>query len=539
MKYPIGIQSFDQIINEGYLYIDKTKLIYDLVHNGKIYFLSRPRRFGKSLLVSTLECYFQGRKDLFTGLAIDGLETEWKEYPVFRIDFNGKNFTEGGELEKTLTGFVETQEAIYGKDPFYETLGDRFSYVLKAAHERTGRRAVVLIDEYDKPLLDVLDTGLETIIGGQKRKVEDWNREVLKGFYSVFKAADEHLQFVLLTGVTKFSQVSVFSGFNQPDDISLSARYDTLLGVTEEELHTIFKEQIKQMASEYDFSNEEMKAKLKRQFDGYHFSRRLIGVYNPFSVLRAFNEMWIDDYWFKTGSPTYLVRLLAHCNENINELVGRYYTPQDFDDYKADVERPLPMIYQSGYLTIKKYKRLTNSYLLDFPNDEVRRGFVTLLTSSYLKPKESPGSWVLQVIDAMESGELEQIRNLFTSFLASIPYSQRRKDDEREKERYFQYTFYLILRMISSYTIFTEKEQSEGRVDCIIETSNDVYIFEFKLDGSAEAAIYQIKDKGYAREYEASCKRVHLIGCDFSSKTGTIDGWKVISGNNEDGEPCQ
>ncbi len=539
MKYPIGIQSFDQIINEGYLYIDKTKLIYDLVNNGKIYFLSRPRRFGKSLLVSTLECYFQGKKDLFKGLAIDGLETEWKEYPVFRIDFNGKNFTEGSELEKTLTGFVETQEAIYGKDPFYDTLGDRFCHVLKAAHEKTGQRAVVLIDEYDKPLLDVLDTGLETIIDGQKRKVEDWNREVLKGFYSVFKAADEHLQFVLLTGVTKFSQVSVFSGFNQPDDISLSARYDTLLGVTEEELHTVFKEQIEQMASEYDFSDEEMKAKLKRQFDGYHFSRRLIGVYNPFSVLRAFNEMWIDDYWFKTGSPTYLVRLLAHCNENINELVGRYYTPQDFDDYKADVERPLPMIYQSGYLTIKKYKRLTNSYLLDFPNDEVRRGFVTLLTSSYLKPKESPGSWVLQVIDAMDSGDLEQIKNLFTSFLASIPYSQRRKDDEREKERYFQYTFYLILRMISSYTIFTEKEQSEGRVDCVVETSNDVYIFEFKLDGSAEAAINQIKDKGYAREYEASRKRIHLIGCNFSSKTGTIDGWKVISWNGEDRVPCQ
>lgn len=527
MKYPIGIQSFDQIINEGYLYIDKTQLIYDLVHNGKIYFLSRPRRFGKSLLISTLECYFQGRKELFKGLAIDRLETEWKEYPVFRIDFNGKNFTEGGELQKTLIGFVEAQEAIYGKDPFHDTLGDRFCHVLKAAHEKTGQRAVVLIDEYDKPLLDVLDTGLETVIDGQTRKLEDWNREVLKGFYSVFKASDEHLQFVLLTGVTKFSQVSVFSGFNQPDDISLSARYDTLLGITEEELHSVFREQIKKMAAEYELTEDEMKAKLRRQFDGYHFSRRLIGVYNPFSVLRAFNEMWIDDYWFKTGSPTYLIRLLVHCNENINELVGKYYTPQDFDDYKADVERPLPMIYQSGYLTIKSYKRLTNSYLLDFPNDEVRRGFITMLTSSYLKPKENPGSWILQVIDAMDIGNTEQLGQLFKSFFASIPYSQRRKDDEREKERYFQYTFYLILRMISSYTVFVEKEQSEGRVDCVVETSNDIYIFEFKLDGTAESAVKQILDKGYAREYETSHKQVHLIGCDFSSKTGTIDGWEV------------
>ena len=527
MKYPIGIQSFDQIISEGYLYIDKTAQIYDLVKSGKIYFLSRPRRFGKSLLVSTLECYFQGRKELFKGLAIDSLEKEWKEYPVFHIDFNGKNFTSGGELEKTFTGFVEAQETIYGKNPYSDTLGDRFIHILKAAHEKTGQRALVLVDEYDKPLLDVLDTGTEISVGGQMRRLEDWNREVLKGFYSVFKAADEHLQFVLLTGVTKFSQVSVFSGFNQPDDISLSARYDTLLGITEEELHSVFKEQIKEMAAEYEFTEDEMKAKLKRQFDGYHFSRRLVGVYNPFSILRAFKEMWIDDYWFKTGSPTYLVRLLAHCNENINELVGRYYSTQDFDDYKADVERPLPMIYQSGYLTIKKYKRLTNSYLLDFPNDEVRRGFITLLTSNYLKPKENPGSWVLQIIDAMEDGDLEQLRRLFTSFLASIPYSQRRKDDEREKERYFQYTFYLIMRMISSYTIFVEKEQSEGRVDCTVETSKDVYIFEFKLDGSADAAIQQIRDKGYAREYEASHKRVHLIGCNFSSKTGTIDGWKV------------
>ncbi len=527
MKYPIGIQSFDQIISEGYIYIDKTKLIYDLVQNGKIYFLSRPRRFGKSLLVSTLECYFQGRKDLFKGLAMEELEEDWKQYPVFHIDFNGKDFTKENELESVLTEFVEKQELKYGKSPLASTLGSRFRDVIKAAHDKTGQRAVVLIDEYDKPLLDVMDLDMYVTINESKITLESHNRNTLKGFYSVFKEADEHLQFVLLTGVTKFSQVSVFSGFNQPDDISLSARYDTLLGITEEELHTVFKEQIKEMAIEYEFTEEQMKAKLKRQFDGYHFSRRLKGVYNPFSVLRAFNEMWIDDYWFKTGSPTYLVRLLAHCDEHINELVGKYYTTQDFDDYKADVERPLPMIYQSGYLTIKNYKRLTNSYLLDFPNDDVRRGFVTLLTSSYLKPKESPSSWVIQVIDAMDCGDLETLKNLFASFLASIPYSQRRKDNEREKERYFQYTFYLILRMISSYVIFVEKEQSEGRVDCIVETTNDVYIFEFKLDGSADAALDQIERKGYAREYNTSHKHIHLIGCNFSSKTGTIDGWEV------------
>ena len=460
MKYPIGIQSFDQIVNEGYLYIDKTEQIYDLAHSGKIYFLSRPRRFGKSLLVSTLECYFRGRKELFKGLAIDKLEKEWKEYPVFHIDFNGKNFMDGAELESVLTEFVEKQELIYGKSSSATTLGSRFRDVLQAAHEKTGQRAVVLIDEYDKPLLDVMDLNMFVTVNDSKITLEDNNRNTLKNFYSVFKAADEHLQFVLLTGVTKFSQVSVFSGFNQPDDISLSARYDTLLGITEEELHTVFKEQIKEMAGEYELTEDEMKAKLKRQYDGYHFSRRLAGVYNPFSILCAFKEMWIDDYWFKTGSPTYLVRLLAHCDENLDDMTGKYYPTGSFVDYKADVEAPLPMIYQSGYLTIKRFNRFTNSYLLDFPNDEVRGGFVTLIASNYLKPKENPGAWVLQVVDAMENGDLEQLRRLFTSFLASIPYSQRRKDNEREKERYFQYTFYLIMRMISTYTVFVEKEQS-------------------------------------------------------------------------------
>lgn len=527
MKYPIGIQSFDQIIEGGYLYIDKTKYVYDLVHNGNIYFLSRPRRFGKSLLVSTLKCYFQGKKELFKGLAIDRQETEWKQYPVFHIDFNGCNYTKKGELEATLLSFVKSQEAIYGKGSYNETLGGRFRDILKKAHEKTGSRVVVLIDEYDKPLLDVLDTDLHFVENGQVKKLEEWNREVLKGFYSVLKESDVDVRFVLLTGVTKFSQANVFGGFNQFDDISLSARYDSLLGITEDELHTIFKRQIQEMAMEYDVAEGEMKAMLKQQFGGYHFSRRLIEVYNPFAIFRAFKQMLIDDYWSMTGSPVYLLHLLEYDDVNVNELVGKYYATQDFDDYKADAQMPLPMIYQSGYLTIKNFNRLTNSYLLDFPNDEVRRGFLTLLTASYLKPRLMPGSWVLQVIDAMEIGDLEQLKHLFTSFLASIPYSQRRKDDEREKERYFQYTFYLIMRMISSYTVFIEKEQSEGRVDCIVETTHDVYIFEFKLDGSAEEAIQQIEDKGYAREYESDPRRIHKIGCNFSSQTGTIDGWKV------------
>ncbi len=527
MKYPIGIQSFPQIIQDGYVYVDKTALVYDLVTTGKIYFLCRPRRFGKSLLVSTLKSYFEGKKELFKGLAIDCLEKDWKEYPVFHIDFNGTNFTEAGTLETVLEEFVASGERLYGRDELSKTLGSRFKAILKAAHEKTGQRAVVLIDEYDKPLLDVLDQDLRITINGQERKLEDWNREVLKGFYSVFKAADDDLQFVLLTGVTKFSQVSVFSGFNQPNDISMDDHYEALCGITEEELYTVFDEPIKAMATRYKVSAEEMKHMLKRKFDGYHFSPNMLDIYNPFSLLNAFSKRILSDYWFATGTPSYLIRLLSHCKENMNELTGRYYPTSSFVDYRADVESPLPMIYQSGYLTIKEWNMSTNSYLLDFPNDEVKNGFLTMITTNYLQPKEPTDAFVLQVTNAMETGRCDELHTLFTSFFASIPYSQRRKDDEREKERYFQYTFYLVLRMVSCFTVFIEKEQSMGRVDCVVETPKFVYVFEFKRDGSAAEALKQIEEKGYAREYTADARTVFLIGCSFSSTTGTIEGWEV------------
>lgn len=528
MRYPIGVQSFEQIVEGDYVYVDKTQLVYDLVHNTTTCFLGRPRRFGKSLLVSTLECYFRGRKDLFKGLAMERLEKDWKQYPVFRIDFNGYNFTKCGELEAALQEFVAQQEIVYGKESTALTLNSRFKAVLRKAHEQTGLRAVVLVDEYDKPLLDVLDMGLRIKIDGEERLLEDWHRQVLKSFYGVFKAASDDLQFVFLTGVTKFSQISVFSDLNQLDDISMDERYEAICGITENELRSVFGHQVQVMAAKYRMSDEEMMARLKRKYDGYHFSQTMLDIYNPFSILNALSKSILADYWFRTGSPTYLIRLLAHCNENLNELIGKYYSTASFIDYKADTEAPLPMIYQSGYLTIKSYDFNTDSYLLDFPNDEVKMGFSTLLASNYLKPKESPDVWVVSVIRAMDSGDLAQLCTLFTSFFASMPYSQRRKDSEREKERYFQYTFYLIMRMISSYTIFVEKEQSEGRVDCVVETANDVYIFEFKRDGTADEALAQIETKGYAREYGADKRRVHKIGCCFSSTMGTIDDWKAL-----------
>ena len=520
MKFPIGIQSFEQIIEEGYIYVDKTDIIYDLTHNGKIYFLSRPRRFGKSLLVSTLENYYSGRKELFRGLAIEKMEIEWNEYPVFHVDFNATNFTNSGELEMKLNFYLAEWEKKYNLPNRTNELGlgDRFIKILEAAHLQTGRRAVVLVDEYDKPILDVLDVDAD---------LENNHRNILKAFYSVFKGADKHLQFVLLTGVTKFSQVSVFSGFNQPKDISMDIRYEALCGITQKEIEEYFTEPVSQMAVEYQCTQQEMYKLLKQQYDGYHFSDKLTDIYNPFSLLNALDAKRIKDYWFSTGTPTYLIRLLNHSHERMNEFTGKYYTPAEFIDYKADVERPLPMIYQSGYLTIKAYDREFNTFLLDFPNNEVKGGFLTMVASSYLQPSEETGSWIRSLVVALRKGEVEHVHGLFTSFLAGIPYTMRRKDEERERERYFQYTFYLIMRLVSVYTVYTEKAQSQGRVDCIVETPQYVYIFEFKLDGTAEEALRQIEEKGYAREYALDSRKVYKIGASFSSETGTVSDWAV------------
>ena len=527
MKYPIGIQSFDQLREDGYVYIDKTDLVYSLVTGGKIYFLGRPRRFGKSLLVSTLEHYFLGHKELFKGLKIDSLEKDWLEYPVFHIDFNGDDFTIPGILEKKIGRYLSMWEELYGSHPAWQTIGDRFAYVLQQAHRQTGRRCVVLVDEYDKPILDVLDTDKRVDSGGQEYLLEDWNRQVLRSFYSVFKAADADLQFVLLTGVTKFSQVSVFSGFNQPADISMVEDFDTLCGITQEELEHYFAEPIAELARKYRQTVPGMMELLKRRYDGYHFSSRLVDVYNPFSLLNVFRYKEMKDYWFSTGTPTYLLRLLSHSDENLNELAGKYYRSGMFMDYKATVEQPLPMIYQSGYLTIKDYSWEDDMFLLDFPNNEVKEGFLTMVASNYLKTKENASTFVLYLSKTLKRGDLEEFRKMLTSFLSSIPYSMRRKENERERERYFHYTFYLLLRLMSLYTVYTEKEQSEGRVDCIVETDKYVYIFEFKLDGTAGEALAQIEAKGYARPYEADARKLFRIGAVFSSQTGTISEWAV------------
>ena len=528
MKFPIGIQDFKSIIKDGYLYIDKTDLVYQLVKGGKTYFLSRPRRFGKSLLVSTLEYYFKGERELFKGLAIDALEKDWESYPVFHVDFNGTNFEDGMTLANKVEDYVTEWEAQYNFAANKQLgAGDRFAQLLAHVHKTTGKRCVVLIDEYDKPLLDVMDTGLKVKVNGEERLIEDYNRSILKGFYSTFKAADAHLQFVLLTGVTKFSQVSVFSGFNQPMDISMNRQYDAICGITKDELITQLDEPVANMALAMGLDKEEMIERLVKQYDGYHFSRGMVDMFNPFSVLNALNEQELRSYWFATGTPTYPIRLLKHNHENLNDLTGHYYRPADFGDYKADIENPLAMIYQSGYLTIKSYNPRFGTYMLDLPNNEVKEGFVSLLANSYLQIRRDTATTAMDWVTTLESGDLNLLHKQLTAFFASIPYSMRRKENERERERYFHYTFYLMFRLMSTYLVLTEKQQSEGRADCIIETPEHVYIFEFKLDGTAAEALAQIEACGYARPYAADKRHLHKVGASFSSQTGTIEEWLV------------
>ena len=527
MNYPIGIQDFANLRNGGFVYVDKTDLVYKLTR-GHIYFLGRPRRFGKSLLVSTLKYYFEGRRDLFKGLKIMELEQEWQQHPVFLFDFNLGDKKAAMGLKDYLFDIIKEGEQRYGIEPLMNADDSgpaldaprRFKHLLERVHEKTGQQAVVLVDEYDKPLLDLLETGNPA----DEVQLED-NRETLRNFFATFKAADAHLRFVLLTGITKFSQVSMFSGVNQPDDISIDARFEALCGITEQELYTVFADSIAELAEVMASTVEQIKDELKQQYDGYHFSDRLTDIYNPFSILKAFAKNRLGDYWFASGTPSFLMRLLSKCSEDVMQYTGRYYDEDTFINYKADAASPLPIIYQSGYLTIKDANRRFNTYLLDFPNREVREGLTTLLASNYLQPKTDTKSWVVDMVEALEAGDLDRVRRLFTGFLAATPYSMRPKKDQKDRELYFHYTFYLLMRLISCYTVYTEKQLSEGRADCIVETPGQVYIFEFKLDGTAAEALQQVKDRGYATAYAADQRRLFLIGASFSSKTGTVEEW--------------
>ena len=518
MKYPIGKQTFSTIIEEGMVYVDKTDLVYNLAQKH-VCFLCRPRRFGKSLLISTLESYFKGEKELFKGLKIETLEKDWTQYPVFRIDFPKGNFKDSGYVNEIMRNYLGKWENVYGVNNESERVGIRFSNVIAAAHAKTGRKVVVLVDEYDKPMLDVL-----------MEPQEQTNRDALKEIYSTFKKTDEHLRFVLLTGVTKFSQVSVFSGFNQPEDISMDSGFDALCGITKDELVSYFDKEIEVMAEKLKYTKEETYVLLKKQYDGYHFSEEMLDIFNPYSVLNALKNKKTDEYWFATGTPTYLVRLIDRNKTDIRDILSRQYESGYFMDYKADVEDPLAMIYQSGYLTIKGYERVggTYFYTLDYPNVEVKKGFVALLANDYFKMTNVQQPLALTINKALMQGRIDDLRDELSSFLASIPYNANYQERVWSYESHYHYTLYLIFRLLSCYTTLTEKENSRGRADIIVETNDYVYIFEFKLDGTAAEALKQIDDKGYAEPYAADSRKLFKVGVGFSSEKKNIAEWEVV-----------
>lgn len=522
IKYPIGVQSFEKIREDGFIYVDKSDLVYKLAQKS-VCFLCRPRRFGKSLLISTLAAYFEGRKELFEGLKIEALEKDWTKHPVLHIDFANERYSVENSSRIKIEKHLSHWEDEYGAEPYSRSIGSRLQYIIEQAHEKTGQKVVVLIDEYDKPMLDTLDTPMEAK-----------HREVLKELYSTFKSCDPHLRFVMLTGVTKFAQVSVFSGFNQAEDISMDEDFEAICGITEEELHTLFAESIEMMANRFRATVSEMKSWLKRQYDGYHFSPLMTDIYNPFSIINAFSKKMLDDFWFRSGTPTYLVKLLGGHNVNIEKLLSKRYATSYFVDYRASVQDPLAMLYQSGYLTIKDVEvRFPHTfYKLDFPNSEVQRGFLDVLSQDYFKSHEETAPWIIGVSDMLYDARLDDLRDSFTAFLGSIPYEANKDARALDFETHFQYTFYMILRILSCYTTLIEKQNSHGRADVIVETPKFVYIFEFKLDGSADEALQQIEDKGYATPYKADSRLLYKIGVNISSETRTVSEWKVVEQTN-------
>ena len=513
-KLPIGIQTFEEIRKENYLYVDKTAMVYQLANVGKPYFLSRPRRFGKSLLISTFEAYFQGRKDLFEGLAIEKLETEWKEYPVFHLDLNAEKYDSKEALEQVLSRNLSLWEDRWGKDAAEDTLASRFAGVLRRTYEQTGKQAVVLIDEYDKPLLQaILDEPL----------LEEYRR-TLKAFYGVLKSADRYLRFVFLTGVTKFAQVSVFSDLNQLNDISMDYAYNSLCGITKEELSSNFVPEIKNLGEFLGLTFEEIVDRLEKQYDGYHFCEdTTVGLFNPFSVLNALQKLKLGNYWFQTGTPTYLVDLLKQSDYDLRLLInGIETTNSAFSEYRAEANNPLPMIYQSGYLTIKHYDKEVDLYTLKFPNDEVCYGFLNFLVPYYTNVSDDEtGFHIAKFIRELRSGDIEAFMERLKVFFAGMPYEL-----SENTERHYQAIFYVVFTLMGQF-VETEVRSARGRADAVVKTKDFIFIFEFKLNGTAEEALKQIDEKGYLIPYTLDGRKLVKVGVNFSKEKRNIDCYVI------------
>ena len=512
MKYPIGIQSFEKLRTNGYVYVDKTALVYRMTRDMSCYFLSRPRRFGKSLLVSTLEAYFLGRKDLFKGLAIEQMETEWKTYPVLHLDLNTGKYEKDSDLDDFLNDSLAQWEQVYGTSPTEVNAELRFKGVIRRAYEQTGEQVVVLVDEYDKPLLNTIDN----------KPLHDAYRNTLKAFFSVLKSMDAYIRFGFITGVSKFSHVSIFSDLNNLDDISMDPHYVDICGISEQELHDYFDGSVHELAKANGMTYEEACETLRKQYDGYHFRENSVGIYNPFSLLNTFAKGVFNDYWFATGTPTFLVKLLQQYDYELHDLKGIYVDGDTLSSVDEEYDDPIPVLFQSGYLTIAGYDSELG-YRLDFPNQEVEHGFFRFLIPYYTSWQKSSVKGILnKMTSAVRGGRPDELLQVIQTMLAGRSYMVAGANKEKD----FQNTLYLIFILLG-YNVQVEQATSQGRMDIIVQTKDYIYIIELKLDKTAEEALQQIKDNNYARPFQTDKRKLYLIGVNFSSETRTVEKWII------------
>ena len=518
-RYPVGIQDFEKLRTNKCVYVDKTDLIYQLVQKN-IVFLSRPKLFGKSLLSSTLKYYFQGRKDLFQDLAIEQLEEDWTEFPVLHFDLSTLKNIDIKYIPNKLDGILSDYEKIYGKNPSKVTSGDRLANLIVSAHAQTGQKTVVIIDEYDAPMLDVLHDEGKTL------EV----RRLMQEFYAPLKACDADLRFVFITGITKFSQLSIFSVINNIINISMQPEFSAICGITEKELHMVFEQDIAMLAKEYECTPEEMRIRLKERYDGYHFSGKSADIYNPFSLLNAFDAKEIKSYWFSSGTPTYLIHLLHHFGTDVTALEEIEASEEMFDRPTEAMSDALPLLYQSGYLTIKSYDRDLGTYMLGIPNKEVRVGLMEHLLPWYTKRSDmANGGFIMDFCRALLREDLEKAFTAMRAYLAGIPYPDGGKEipnDMSKGEYYYETIFYLMFSFMNRH-IQTQVKTCRGRADIVMHTPKAIYVFELKINKPAEEALKQIDEKGYMIPYTADGRKLVKCGISFSTETRTIEDWAI------------
>lgn len=513
-RYPVGIQTFSEIRERNYLYIDKTQYLVDFIDKGyKYVFLSRPRRFGKSLFASMIHAFYEGRKDLFEGLAIGEYEKDWVKHPVLHFDMSAAKHMDTKQLDDYLDYLLLPYEKQFGTEENKDKAPNiRFANIVKAAYEQTGRKMVLIIDEYDAPLLDVVHE--EQNLAALRRATQN--------FYSPIKSLDPYLEFVFLTGITKFAQLSIFSELNNLFNISMYDKYSAICGISSEELHTQMLPDVERLAEHLHLSVDETFERLKRKYDGYHFSKNSEDVYNPFSLIKALASGDISDYWFDSGTPTYIIKLLQKYNVGLRDLTGQDAGVSDFDVSPENMTTVLPLLYQSGYLTIKHYDPMIDLYTLGYPNEEVRTGMVRSLAANYLTPAEGTNSsFVIKFVKAVIADDMEQALTLMRAYLAGVSYRLSNKT-----ERDVQTIFYLVFSLIGSF-IKVEEESAHGRADVVITLPSVVYVMELKFDGSADAALRQIDEKGYLIPYTADGKRLVKVGVNYSSEERTITEWRI------------